>query len=281
MLVFINGQFVPEEQAAVSVFDRGFLYGDGLFEGALVANGKPFRWAQHLERLQRGADFLNIKLPYSADVLERYVMELIAHNQVSDAFLRLTLSRGVGPRGYSPKDATQPTIVVSLHPPPASDPQSPPQWDLLTSSLRLPANEPLSQFKTCNKLPQILARAEADAVGAHEALLLSTEGVVVEASSGNLFWIDGKSVCTPPLISGILPGVTRAVVLEICQALRLDARERTVTAAKLKDMAGVFVSLSSWGVVAAQSLDGHVLPQSPVVEQIRQAYQALVLRETQ
>src|SRR5439155_15849949 len=103
---------------------------------------------------------------------------------------------------------------MTVHPSPAADGQSLQPWRLITSSFRLPANEPLAQFKTCNKLPQILARAEADVAGAQEALLLNTEGHVVEASSSNLFWIEGNTVCTPPLAAGILPGVTRAVVFE-------------------------------------------------------------------
>src|SRR5436190_23114919 len=98
MLVFLNGQFVPEEQAMVSVFDRSFLYGDGLFETMLVCNRQPFRWKQHLERLQRGAEFLKIKLPFSAEALRRFADELISRNEMSEALLRLTLSRGVGRR---------------------------------------------------------------------------------------------------------------------------------------------------------------------------------------
>ena len=116
MTVFLNGQFVPEAQATVSVFDRSFLYGDGLFETMLVSNGKPFRWPQHCERLERGAKFLGINIPFTRDALARFAAELIAANQMPEALLRLTLSRGVGVRGYSPKDADIPTLVMSLHP---------------------------------------------------------------------------------------------------------------------------------------------------------------------
>jgi branched-subunit amino acid aminotransferase/4-amino-4-deoxychorismate lyase len=101
MLVFLNGEFVPEERAVVSVFDRGFLYGDGLFEAVLVRNGKPFRWGQHLERLHRGADFLKIKQPFAPAALRDFAGQLIVRNQKPDALLRLSLSRGVCPRGYS------------------------------------------------------------------------------------------------------------------------------------------------------------------------------------
>jgi len=303
MLIFLNGRFVPEEQAVVSVFDRGFLYGDGLFETLRVFNGAPFRWSEHLERLRRGAQFLHIELPFPPDSLRGFADQLIAKNQMPDSLLRLTLSRGVGIRGYSPKDAHQPTLVMSLHPAPgapasgpalsdnprlgagsevgASNTQLQPHWKLITSSFRLPAGEPLAQFKTGNKLPQILARAEADAAGADEALLRNTDGFVIEGSAANLFWIERERVCTPPLSGGMLPGVTRAVVLEICQSLGLKTGERNVSSEELIQADGVFLTVSSWGVVEAQSLDRRKLKQSPLAERIRVAYLELLRAEAQ
>ncbi len=280
MLIFLNGQFVPEAQAVVSVFDRSFLYGDGLFETMLVANGKPFRWSQHLERLQQGAQFLKIKLPFGADALRSFADQLISKNQMPGALLRLTLSRGVGARGYSPKGAEQPALVMSLHPAPAINPSAESKWKLVTSSFRLPAGEPLAQFKTCNKLPQILARAEADPAGADEALLLNTAGFVVEGATSNLFWLETDTVCTPPLASGILAGVTRAVVLEICHSLALKTREELVTPEELKNRHGVFLSLSSRGVVDVMTLDGQALQHSPLVEKLRLSYWDLVRAES-
>ena len=272
MLVFLNGHFVPEEKAVVSVFDRSFLYGDGLFETLRVYGGKPFCWPQHLERLRRGAEFLNLRLPFGPAALEQFAMQLIHRNQMPDSLLRISLSRGVGPRGYSPKGADRPSLVISLHPAPAIDREKPPAWRVATSSFRLPANEPLAQFKTCNKLPQILARAEAEAAGAQEALLLNTDGEVAEAASSNLFWIQDNVVCTPPLASGILAGVTRAVMLDICQNLGLPAREQGIFPKALLQAEGIFLSLSSLGVVEVRSLDGHPLRQSPLVPKIRAAY---------
>lgn len=278
MLVFLNGQFVPEECAVVSVFDRSFLYGDGLFETLLVWQGKPFRWTQHLERLHRGAEFLGLKLPFADDALGKFAEELIAVNRLPEGLLRLTLSRGVGVRGYSPKGADRPTLVMSLHPLPAA-PEPAHGWRLLTSSRCLPAGETLAQYKTVNKLAQILARAEADATGADEALLLNTDGFVVEGASSNLFWIQSGVVCTPPMTSGVLAGVTRAVVLELCCELGLPTRETAVTPDGLRQAEGVFLTLSSYGVVPAAQLDGVRLAQSPRVEELRRAYCDLLARE--
>ena len=279
MLIFLNGQFVPEERAVVSVFDRSFLYGDGLFETMLIARGKPFRWEQHVERLQLGAEFLKIKLPFTPEALRGFAHQLIAKSQMPDALLRLTLSRGVGVRGYSPKGAEHPTLVMSLHPAPAYDAKNPPRWKLITSSHRLPANEPLAQFKTCNKLAQILARAEADTAGADEALLLNTDGFVVEGASSNLFWIEANTVCTPPLTSGILSGVTRAVVLEICKNLSLKIRESNIDVDSLKRADGIFVSLSTFGVVDVEAVDGSACRHSPLTLKILHAYQQLIAAE--
>jgi len=279
-IVFLNGQFVPEAQAVVSVFDRSFLYGDGLFEVIPIFNGKPFRWAPHLERFAHGAELLKIRPPFSPEALSGFADELVAKNKMPAALLRFTLSRGVGLRGYSPKGADSPTFVMTLHPTPGTPDAEAPRFKLVTSSVRLPAGEPLAQFKNANKLPQILARAEADEAGADEALLLNTDGHVVEGTTSNLFWIERGIVRTAPLASGILPGVTRSVVLEICRTLGVTSEERNITPPELKAAAGIFLSLSSWGIVAAQALDGAALPASPLTEKIRRTYWELVRAET-
>lgn len=288
MQIFLNGQFVPEDRAVVSVFDRGFLYGDGLFETLRVVNGQPFRWTQHIERLQHGADFLKIRLPFAPAALRGFAGELIAKNALPDSLLRLTLSRGVGPRGYSPKGAESPALVMTLHPlagradllvgQDAQQRVPTTKWKLVTSSLRLPAGDPLARFKTANKLAQVLARAEADAAGADEVLLLDTNGHVAEAAGGNLFWIERGAVGTPPLTAGVLPGVTRAVIVELCGQLNLPVRETNILPAQLLAADGFFVSLSTLGVVEAVSLDGQRLNVSPLVEKLRGAY-ATLLRE--
>jgi aminodeoxychorismate lyase len=296
VLIFLNGRFVPEERAVVSVFDRGFLYGDGLFEVVRICNGRPFRWAQHMERFLHGVRHLKIRLPFSPDEIQKFAAQLIQKNKMPDGLLRLTLSRGVGLRGYSPKGADSPTFVMTLHPigAPASGtarrdqlrgravPEAgvPPLWKLVTASNRLPTHEPLALFKTANKLPQILARAEADAAGADEALLLNTDGCVVEGTTSNLFWMNKGIVCTPPLAAGILPGVTRIVVLEICRALSIPTKEKAPRAKELSSAHGVFLSMSSWGVVEAVKLDGRKLHRAACVEKIQRSYEKLLRDET-
>src|ERR1041384_3236666 len=123
MIVFLNGQFVPEDQAVVSVFDRSFLYGDGLFEALRMSRGKLFRWSQHFERLARGADFLKLEVPFAPKKTEDFASRLIAQNEIQDGLLRVTLSRGVGVRGYSPKGADRPLLVMTCHGLPVIDPE--------------------------------------------------------------------------------------------------------------------------------------------------------------
>src|SRR3974390_1408337 len=148
MTIFLNGRFVSEAEAVIPVNDRGFMYGDGLFETLRVVNHRPFRMAQHLERMTRGAYFLKIKPPFAPRELHRFAEQLIEQNQMPEAILRLTLTRGPGERGYTPRAAGRPTVIMTLHDPPSAEP--PVQWNLITSSYRIPAADPLASFKTLN-----------------------------------------------------------------------------------------------------------------------------------
>ena len=280
MIVFLNGQFVPAEAATVSVFDRSFLYGDGLFETMRVSGGRLFRWEQHAERLRLGAEFLKLRLPCPFAELLRVAGELIERNARPDAILRLTFSRGVGARGYSIQGADAPTLVMTLHPAPVFRPEHPPETRLFTASIRVPANDALATFKTCNKLAQILARTEAEARGADEALLLNTRDEVAEAAAGNFFWIAGTTVHTPPLSAGVLAGVTRAVTLELCAELGLRTEESGIPVAALHRSNGVFLTNSAVGIAEAVELDGQPLPRSPLLRELQLAYQKLLRRET-
>jgi branched-chain amino acid aminotransferase len=280
MMVFLNGKFLPEADAVVSVSDRGFLLGDGLFETMRVANGKTFRFAQHLERLMRGADFLKIKPPFTPKELEKFAVQLIAQNQTPDAILRVTLTRGTGARGYSPKNAGTPTLAMTLHPLPPQNADEPLQWSLVTSSYRIPASDALSSFKTTSKILNILARDEAEGKSADEALLLNTNGEVAETAGGNLFWVFQDKICTVPTGRGVLPGITRAVVLEICQSLGLETNKRVIKLEHLRNAEGLFVTNSALGIVPVAAFDGEPVAPSPLVDQIAGAYAEMLARES-
>ncbi len=279
MVVFLNGQLVPEAQAVVPVSDRGFLYGDGLFETMRVFNGRPFRMAQHLERMVRGANYLKIPLPFTPKQLQHFAEDLIEQNKLTEAVLRVVLSRGPGKRGYSPKDAGPPNVVMTMHEIAPLDTANPPRWSMVTSPFQVPASDPLASFKTTNKLLHVAARADAETRDADEALLINTNGEVAEAAGGNLFWVYHDKICTTPTGRGALPGITRAVMLEICQVLGLPTNKRVIKREALKNAEAIFLSQSALGLVSIVSLDGEPVPDSPLVEKIYKAYCEMLAKE--
>lgn len=279
MTVYLNGQFVAESDAKVSVFDRGFLYGDGLFETVAVHNGKPFRWKQHIERLRKGAAFVGIALPLNENGFNDVARELLHRNRVVEGILRIAVSRGVGARGYSPKGADSPTLVLSTHPAPAKPASGLLQWNVVTSPYHVAACDPLLLIKSASKLLNVVARAEAEARGADEALLVNTDGHVAEAASSNLFWIEQGTVCTPPLDAGALEGVSRGLVLEICRGLKIPVELRRSSASDLAKADGVFLSNSGLGLVEVVSIDGKPVNRSPLVARLAESYGLQVLAE--
>jgi aminodeoxychorismate lyase len=276
MLIFLNGQFLSEAEAVVPVNDRGFMYGDGLFETMRVVNGKAFRFAQHLERMTRGADFLKIKPPFTPKELEKFAAQLIEQNQMFDAILRVTLTRGPGERGYTPNGESRPTVVMTLHAAPTLEKLV--GWSLVTSSFRIPASDALSSFKTTSKILHVMARAEAAEKGADDALLINTNGEVAETASGNIFWVYQDNLCTVPAGRGVLPGITRAIVLEICRTLGLQTNKRVIKAEALRNSAGIFVTQSAFGIVPITTFNGEPVMPSPLVDQISSAYNEMLVK---
>ncbi len=277
MIVFLTGQFVSESLAVVSINDRGFTYGDGLFETMRVVGGKPFRLAQHLERMVRGAEFLKIKLPHTAKEISHFADELLKQNEMPDAILRIVLTRGPGQRGYSPADAGPPTLVMTVHPTPAAATDTTATWNLVTSPYRIPASDILSSFKTTSKILYVMARAEAAERGADEALLVNTNGEAAETATGNLFWVYQDKICTVPTGRGVLPGITRAVVLEICQSLGLQTNKRVIKPEALRNSEGIFVTQSALGIIPVSVFDGEPVTPSPLVDQIACAYDEMLM----
>lgn len=278
MIVYLNGRFVPAEEACVSVFDRGFLYGDGLFETMRAYRGRLPLGPAHMERLQRGASALDLRLPAPPATLLAAALELLARNRLEDAVVRLTLSRGTGPRGYSPRGASQPTLVLSAHPASPLEAPAPAPWRLHTSSHRVRVNDPLTSAKTANKLLHVLARAEAEAAGADEALLLNTAGRVAEAAAANLFWFEGDRLLTPPVEDGALPGITRGFVLEIGRQSGWTCAETGAVPDRLRAADAVCLTLSSLGIVSVASWDGRELAAGTAPERLRKSYRQALER---
>ena len=280
MVVFLNGRFLAQEAALVSVFDRGFLYGDGLFETLRVFRGRPFLWEAHMQRFAHGASALKLRPPLTSAEMRHAAERLIELNASPNAILRITLTRGTGPRGYSPKGADTPTLAMTLHPPTRPVAKQPAGVRLITSTFRVHADDPLGNIKTCNKLPHILARAEADTAGANDALLLNTHGDLAEATASNLFWISGNELSTPPTSAGALKGITRGVVIDLALELGLATNEAENKPSVLHQAAGVFLSNSVSGITEAAELDREALCRSPMVKRLYKAYESFLRKES-
>lgn len=278
MNVYLNGRLVSDEQALVSVFDRGFCYADGLFETIRVFNGRPFRWAQHLERLNRGAAYLGIRMPNTPQELRKQADELVKTNGMKDCLIKINLSRGPGPRGYSPTGSDTPTLVVSTHPAPAWNLENPPQFRVILSQYRMVAHSPVTAFKTTDRLLHVLAAAEAEAAGADDAILLNTNGEVVCSTSGNLFWVHKDTVYTTPSGHSSLPGITRAVVLEICQTLALPTGKRVIKPEHLQRSEGLFITNSARGIVPVGFVGDEPVRESELLETIIKAFAEVVAK---
>lgn len=276
VLVHVNGRLVPEEEAKVSVFDRGFLYGDGLFETVRVYGGRLFLWKEHLARWSAGAALLGIRPPMGATELKQAAEELLRANGCTEAMLRMHLSRGVGRRGYSPRGAEEPTLVLSVHPVAARLAGEEKLARVILAETRPSAHDPLAAAKHASQLLRVLARAEADAAGADEALLANESGQILEATSANLFWFDHGVLHTPPLDGSILPGTTRALVIELARALGIPPRERYVTREELMNATGAFLTSAGIELLELGELDGQRLARSTLFPRVQAAFRGHV-----
>jgi branched-chain amino acid aminotransferase len=207
-MIWVNGEMLPDEEARVSVADRGLLYGDGLFETMRVLLGQPVFLDEHLDRLLQGCQVLGIEW-VDRGTFEYAVVVTIRANQMDEGAVRLTVTRGVGGTRLDTAGADKPTVIVSCHE------YRPPQLGLgpslsaIVSKVRVNPDSPTAGLKTLNRLDHILARREAKAVGADEALMLNTRGELTCATAANVFVVTEDGFYTPPLSSGCLPGVTR------------------------------------------------------------------------
>jgi branched-chain amino acid aminotransferase len=210
MTLWLNGRLLPAGQALIDPTDRGLLLGDGVFETIRVVDGEPMHLAQHLARMRCGAAVLGIPVGWDDAALAEAVADIAKAAVLSQAVARLTLTRGPAPRGVLPPAAPNPTLMISAS---AVPPPAPPAHAIIAATTRRNALSPLSRIKSTNCLDSILARREAMARGADEAILLDTAGHLAEATAANLFLVIGDRVLTPPIEDGALPGITRARLL--------------------------------------------------------------------
>ena len=262
--VWVDGRLLPAEGAHLSVFDRGFQLGDGVFETLRVRGGRPTELEEHLARHRRSADGLGIELP---DALDRQIPAGIAElltaeglaGPEGDASVRITVSRGVFVgRGLLPPDEhPDPTIAIQAWPvPPTPAAHLEQGLHLVASRVRRDPENPLSALKTISRADYVYARVEARSAGADDALFLTTDGFLSEATSANLFLVRGGELATPGLGCAILPGTTRSWILRWAEGVGLAPREAWLTTRDLADADEAFISSSVAGILPVTRFEG-------------------------
>lgn len=260
LLVYLDGKFVPESEAKISVFDHGFLYGDGVFEGIRAYEGKVFRLREHIDRLYDSARAINLEIPLSKEEFEKIILETLRMNKLRDAYIRPIVSRGVGDLGLDPRKCKKPTIIVITKP-----------WgklygDLYSKGLKaitvavrrnsfdaLPPN-----IKSLNYLNNVLAKIEANVKGGDEAIFLDRNGYVSEGSGDNIFVVKRGKITTPPTINN-LRGITREVVIEIINRLGIPFCEANLGLYDLYTADEVFVTGTAAEVAPIVEIDGRII----------------------
>lgn len=281
---YVDGRFVPKEEASVSVYDHGFLYGDGVFEGIRVYGGRVFKLDEHVRRLYESAKSILLEIPIPPEEMKRLILEAVRRNGLQDAYVRPIVTRGRGDLGIDPRKCGRPTVVVivdqiQLYPERAYREG----LRMITATHRKSPSDSLNpRIKSLNYLNQILARLEANLAGADEALMLNHEGYVCECSADNVFVVRSGEVWTPPAHLGILRGVTRDAVLEIARDLGIPAFERTFTLHDVYTADEVFLTGTGAEIGPVVWVDGRVIGSGkpgPVTLRLLQAYRELTARE--
>jgi len=277
MIMYLNGQFVPRESALIPVEDRGFIFGDGIYEGVRAVGGKMFEWAPHAERMDNGLKGLRINFNRAAiDALEAVCEQVVLKNGLADgeAFLYLQVSRGAAPRThFFPPATVPPTVFVS-----ASKLVVPRKMrDEGCAAVTFPDMRwKRRDWKTVNLLGNVLARQAAAEAGAYEAIL-HEDGIVTEGAATNVFAVINGELRTHPLTERILPGVTRKVLMELLAEMKMHVREEPIPVAQLFSAEEVFVCGSTTDVTPVVSIDGRTVGNGkpgPTTVQIRDAFEA-------
>ena len=261
MIFNLNGKLVREEEARVSVLDRGFLYGDGIYETVLIRNGRPFLLGRHLARLRSSAGIVRVEVLWDDGKIEMEIDRVLEANGLSDAALRINMSRGVGDWRLSIDGASNPTFLLSLFPIPdyPSDTYTR-GWEVVISREFVTMDPVIPALaKTTNRLSLILAKSEAEKRGGREAILLNMQGHLTGGPSSNVFFVKDRVVFTPSLESGILEGVTRGVVMEILGREGVAVEESVYRPDDLKNADEAFLTFTTAGVVPIYSVDGAVI----------------------
>lgn len=281
MWIYLNDRFVQEKEAVVSVFDHGFLYGDGVYETIRSYGARIFMRDHHLARLQRSAEAIGLSIPIPAHTWPHLLQEAMERNGVgndqADAYIRITVSRGAGEIGLDPALCPTPTVVIMvkrLHPPPADLYER--GVSLIIAKTKRNHPDALSpQIKATNFLNNILAKREAIAAGVFDAVLLNWEGHLTECTVSNLFFVARNRLCTPTVACGILDGITRDIVIELATASGLTVQEDRFTPQELRQADECFLTNTTMEVMPVVSIEQQPIGQGvpgPLTRQLHRQF---------
>ena len=282
--VYLDGRLVPEEEAKVSVFDHGLLYGDGVFEGIRAYNGRVFRLEQHLDRLYRGALSIMLEIPMSKQELAEAVCMTCRANDIRDGYVRLVVTRGVGDLGLDPRKCARPTVFIIA----AQIALYPERFyndglELITCVTRRNSPTALDPgVKSLNYLNNILAKIETVRANVPEGIMLSADGYVAECTGDNLFLVEAGGLVTPPLHIGNLAGITREAIMELAAAEGIGVCEDLFHLNRVYGADEVFLTGTAAEVVPVVKVDGRVIGDgkpSAVTERLRERFRTLVRSE--
>ena len=280
-LIYLNGKFVPEEQATVSVFDHGFLYGDGVFEGIRAYDGRVFRLEDHVKRLFDSAQAIMLKIPLTEDEMCQAILETLRKNNLRDAYIRPIVSRGYGDLGLDPNKCPKPSVIIIAV-----------EWGamygdlyevgLTAVSVSVRRNSPDSlppNIKSLNYLNNILAKIEANIKGGNEAIILDSRGLVSEGSGDNIFVIKDGQISTPHTINN-LKGITRAAVMDLAEIRGNPIQEKELGLFDLYTADEVFVTGTAAEVAPVTKVDGRIIgtgKPGPITKELMAAFKELAM----
>lgn len=281
--IYINGKFYDKENATISVFDHGLLYGDGVFEGMRSYNGKVFRLNVHIDRLWLSAKAIHLEIPISKEDMCKAVNDTLAINSLKDAYIRLVITRGSGSLGLDPNRCSHPRIIIitdkiSLYPQELYDNG----LEIVTASTI--RNHPASlspRIKSLNYLNNIMAKLEGLQAGCSEALMMNHKGEICECTGDNIFLVRNGVVLTPPTDAGILEGVTRGAVIDAASEAGIPLKEISLTRHDVYIADECFLTGSAVEIIPVVKLDGRMIGDGkpgPITKKLLALFREMILR---
>lgn len=231
LMIYIDGQYYPKSQAKISVYDHGFLYGDGVFEGIRAYNGAVFKLKEHVDRLYRSAHAITLNIPLNKEEMTQAVIETLRKNKMKDSYIRLVVSRGIGDLGLDPRKCPKPSIVIitdtiSIR---AGNAKETGITAMFSWVRRNPVDATTQEIKSLNYLNSVLAKIEANAAGVDEALCLESNGYIAEGAGENIFIVKNGELFTPPAATGALAGITSEVISSIAAKMGIKLTVTNLT----------------------------------------------------